>query len=53
LEASQFMRGAEGLVRGDFAVAFFVVAGVGFISTFFFARLPADAGQNLSGHVAA
>ena len=35
------------------AVAFVVVAAVGLISTFFFVRLPANAGENLSGHVAA
>ncbi len=52
LEAAQFSRGAEILGRSDFAVAFFVVAAVGLMSVFFFARLPANAGQNLSGHVA-
>ena len=51
LEAAQFLRGAEMLGRSDFAVAFFVVAFVGLISTIFFARLPQDAGANLSGHV--
>jgi EmrB/QacA subfamily drug resistance transporter len=53
LEASQFVRGVEVLGRIDFSVAFVVVAGVGLISTFFFLRLPANAGKNLSGHVAA
>jgi EmrB/QacA subfamily drug resistance transporter len=53
LEASQFIRGVTVLGRADFAIAFFVVATVGLISIFFFARLPANAGQNLSGHVAA
>ena len=51
LEAAQFLRGAEMLGRSDFAVAFFVVAFVGLMSTIFFARLPQDAGANLSGHV--
>ena len=51
LEAAQYSRGAEILGRTDFAVAFFVVAFVGLISTIFFARLPRDAGTNLSGHV--
>ena len=50
LEVAQFWRDAHDLVRSDFAVAFFVVAAVGFISTLFFARLPANAGANLSGH---
>ena len=52
LEASQFVRGSEKLVSADFAVAFFVVAAIGLISTFFYARLPAQAGANLSGHAA-
>jgi len=52
LEAGQFVRGSASLVSADFAVAFFVVAAVGLISTFFFARLPAGAGANLSGHLA-
>ena len=51
LEAAQFLRGAEMLGRSDFAVAFFVVAFVGLMSIIFFARLPQDAGANLSGHV--
>lgn len=53
LEASQVVRGVVVLGRIDFAVAFVVVAAVGLISTFFFVRLPANAGKNLSGHVAA
>jgi EmrB/QacA subfamily drug resistance transporter len=53
LEASQFTRGVVVLGRIDFAVAFVVVAAVGLISTFFFVRLPANAGENLSGHAAA
>ena len=52
LEASQFVQGVSVLGRADFAVAFVVVAAVGLISTLFFSRLPANAGQNLSGHVA-
>lgn len=53
LEASQFVRGSENLVSADFAVAFFVVATIGLISIFFYMRLPAGAGANLSGHAAA
>ena len=53
LEASQFVRGGEGLVNADFGVAFFVVAAVGLVSTVFYMRLPASAGANLSGHVEA
>ena len=53
LEASQFMRGGERLMSADFAVAFFVVAAVGLVSTVFYMRLPASAGDNLSGHATA
>ena len=53
LEASQFLRGSENLVSSDFAVAFFVVAAVGLISTIFYRRLSTSAGVNLSGHLAA
>jgi Major Facilitator Superfamily len=53
LEASQSVRGVMVLGRTDFAVAFFVVAAVGLMSTFFFVKLPANAGKNLSGHLAA
>jgi hypothetical protein len=53
LEASQLARGVAVLGRADFAVAFVVVAAVGLISIFFFLRLPANAGTNLSGHAAA
>ena len=53
LEASQFLRGSENLVSSDFAVAFFVVAAVGLISTIFYRRLSTSAGANLSGHLAA
>ena len=37
---------------GDFHIAWFVVAGLGLISTIFFMRLPPDAGADVSGHKA-
>jgi EmrB/QacA subfamily drug resistance transporter len=49
LETSQYLRGATMLERPDFAAAFFLVAACGLLSLFWFAKLPINAGANLSG----
>ena len=51
LETSQAVSGAHSLTTNDFAIAFFVVAGLSLASTWFFVRLPENAGANISGHV--
>ncbi|MDE2445652.1 MAG: MFS transporter, partial [Alphaproteobacteria bacterium] len=52
LEASQYLNRGVSIAQSDFQLAFFVVAAIGALSTFFFARLPQSAGANLSGHKA-
>jgi EmrB/QacA subfamily drug resistance transporter len=49
LEASNLLSGGE-LVLSDFHNAFFVVAAVCFVSAILFARLPRNAGRELSSH---
>jgi hypothetical protein len=39
-----------GIQLSDFHIAFFVVAIISALSTFTFFRLPADAGEEVSGH---
>jgi EmrB/QacA subfamily drug resistance transporter len=52
LEFSQYLHEGTSIARADFQVAFVVIAIICSISTFFFARLPKTAGENLSGHQA-
>jgi EmrB/QacA subfamily drug resistance transporter len=49
LELSSQIRG-EPLGLVDFHIAWFVVAALAALSTFWFVRLPPDAGENVSGH---
>jgi EmrB/QacA subfamily drug resistance transporter len=49
LDLSLLWRGAAVLANSDFANAFFVVAALGLISILLFAKLPQNAGANLSG----
>ena len=49
LEVASAMHGGPPTL-GDFHIAWFGVAAVASISTIFFARLPPDAGQHMSGH---
>ena len=51
LEASLWFQGRHGLLPIDFTVAFFVVAGVAAFSVAAYLRLPADAGEAVSGRV--
>jgi hypothetical protein len=49
----EFTRGGRDdttLVASDFTPAFLIVAAVSLMSTFIFARLPRDAGSEVSGH---
>jgi EmrB/QacA subfamily drug resistance transporter len=49
LELSQKLHGGD-VVHGDFQVAFLVVGGAAVISTWWFIRVPSDAGAQISGH---
>ena len=49
LELSTRLRGGE-LALMDFQIAFFVVGGMSALAGFVYFRLPADAGNNVSGH---
>ncbi|MET3925899.1 MFS transporter [Devosia sp. 2618] len=51
LELSTHLRGGE-LALVDFQVAFFVVGGLSALAGLVYLRLPANAGSNVSGHVA-
>nr|WP_281502813.1 MFS transporter [Ancylobacter crimeensis] len=53
LEAMRATRGDTQILLGDFHVAFCVVALIGIVSVFFYIRLPADAGAELSGRAPA
>jgi EmrB/QacA subfamily drug resistance transporter len=53
LEAAQYLRGDAVLTVPDFAIAFFAVALASGLSVFTYLRLPADAGAEVSGKVAA
>jgi EmrB/QacA subfamily drug resistance transporter len=48
LELTHKLRGGGALVLGDFHIAFFVVASVGFVATALFLRLPHNAGHQLT-----
>ncbi|WEK06632.1 MAG: MDR family MFS transporter [Candidatus Devosia phytovorans] len=48
LELTHKLRGGEALVLGDFHIAFYVVAAVGFVATLLFWRLPNNAGHQLT-----
>jgi MFS family permease len=50
--AASGRHGGGGLATGDFAPAFLAVAAVATLSALVFARLPADAGAEVSGHAA-
>ena len=50
LELSQFLRGSDDLVTGDFAAGFVAVAIVSAIPCLLFLRLAPDAGAEVSGH---
>ena len=50
LEWTRALRGDTHLVAADFTAAFLLVAGISLLSVFSFLRLPADAGQEVSGH---
>jgi len=43
------IRGREELGASDFSPAYFAIAGISLLSLFFFARLPRDAGAEISG----
>ncbi len=49
LELAHTMRGGEMLELVDFHIAFLMVAGVGFVATILFLRLPNNAGHQLTG----
>lgn len=49
LELAHTMRGGEMLELVDFHTAFLMVAGVGFVATILFLRLPNNAGHQLTG----
>jgi predicted MFS family arabinose efflux permease len=49
LELVRLSHGGEPLLQ-DFHIAFYVIAAVGVISTVIFARMPRNAGSNISGH---
>jgi EmrB/QacA subfamily drug resistance transporter len=49
LQAARGARGEIEIMRDDFAIAFFVVAGISALSVFSFVRLPAGAGDALAG----
>jgi EmrB/QacA subfamily drug resistance transporter len=53
VESTLHWRGATELSAGDFWPAFIVVALISTSSAFFFARLPHDAGAEMSGHMPA
>nr|WP_314260698.1 MFS transporter [uncultured Devosia sp.] len=48
LELTHKLRGGDALVLGDFQIAFYVVAAVGFVATLLFWRLPDNAGHQLT-----
>jgi EmrB/QacA subfamily drug resistance transporter len=50
LESSALLRGSDGLAAGDFAPAFWLVAGISALSGLVFARLDPSAGAEMSGH---
>jgi hypothetical protein len=52
LHLTLYWRGAGALTASDFWPSFIAVAALSGLSAVFFARLPADAGSELSGHVA-
>jgi EmrB/QacA subfamily drug resistance transporter len=53
LDLSQYLRGgATDLIPSDFSFAFFVVAAAGLLAIPQFYRLPANAGESMSGHKA-
>lgn len=52
LQASQAVRGAATLAATDFQAAFVGVALCGLAALLFYARLPADSGSEVSGHLA-
>lgn len=50
LEASRALRGETALSQADFSVAFLGVGAIAALAAIAFARLPADAGSEVSGH---
>ncbi|MBL8572827.1 MAG: DHA2 family efflux MFS transporter permease subunit [Hyphomicrobiaceae bacterium] len=50
IELSRHLRGETALTQIDFATAFLVIGAIAASSAFLFARLPADAGAEVSGH---
>ncbi|MEN3930574.1 MFS transporter [Microvirga sp. W0021] len=51
LEMAQHIRGDLELLTEDFKIAFLFVAAISAISGFIFMRLPANAGEEMSGHI--
>ncbi|MGO8778640.1 MAG: MFS transporter [Rhodomicrobium sp.] len=49
LQAAQAFRGEAHIAQPDFAIAFWIVAGIGALSVISFLRLPKGAGEELSG----
>ncbi|MGO9484956.1 MAG: MFS transporter [Rhodomicrobium sp.] len=49
LQAAQHLRGETLISRGDFAIAFWIVAAIGALSVLSFLRLPQGAGRELAG----
>jgi EmrB/QacA subfamily drug resistance transporter len=49
LQLSLFFRGSKDLIEGDFIPAFLAVGAIGVASFISFARLPADAGEEVAG----
>ncbi len=49
LQAAQGLRGETHISRGDFAIAFWIVAFIGALSVISFLRLPQGAGRELAG----
>jgi hypothetical protein len=50
LEISSWLSGHTAPAQGDYAAAFLVVSAVALVASPLCARLPADAGEQLSGH---
>tara|TARA_R110000868_G_scaffold113932_7_gene305732 strand:- start:8560 stop:10011 length:1452 start_codon:yes stop_codon:yes gene_type:complete len=53
LHFTMTMRGGEQLVAGDFAPAYFFIAGLSLLSLLFFVRLRPEAGDEVSGRIVA
>jgi len=50
LQFSMLARGSETMAGGDFLAAFFIVGLIGLLAVPYFLRLPAEAGDEMSGH---